>query len=206
MRRRGGSVFGGTLRGGNVSSSSWVAAVTAATAFSNASAVASEGFWTPLTLRTYWRAAASISSSVATGCSPRSVVMFRHMPPTVLVPAPPPVAARGPSGTTSGVLAAMAVAELLERLAVDIAGVGGGDPGVRHRPQRRGPETTFEQRPLPEDRTRADLCDRLAVDLDGQHTVEQQEDFVALLTLVRQHVAGAELADRRLRPAAHDPS
>ena len=61
----------------------WVAAVTAMTARSNASPVASDGFWTPLTLRTYWRAAASISSSVATGWSPRRVVMFRHMDATV---------------------------------------------------------------------------------------------------------------------------
>src|SRR5688572_20017352 len=84
MRRSGGSDLGGTLRGGSASSSSWVAAVTAATALSKAAPVASEGFWTPLTLRTYWRAAASISSSVATGCRPRRVVMFRHMPTTVV--------------------------------------------------------------------------------------------------------------------------
>src|SRR5262249_8971669 len=36
-----------------------------------------------LTVRTYWRAAASISSGVACGCRPRSVVMLRHMPPTL---------------------------------------------------------------------------------------------------------------------------
>jgi hypothetical protein len=35
----------------------------------------------PLTLRTYWRAAASISSAVAGGSRPRRVVMFRHMLP-----------------------------------------------------------------------------------------------------------------------------
>src|SRR5205807_1218000 len=49
------------------------------TAFSNASTWASVGCVTPLTLRTYWRAAAAISSSVAGGSSPRSVVMLRHM-------------------------------------------------------------------------------------------------------------------------------
>ncbi|WP_232070858.1 hypothetical protein [Mycobacterium lacus] len=37
----------------------------------------------PLTLRTYWRAAAAISVAVAGGSSPRSSVMFRHMPPTI---------------------------------------------------------------------------------------------------------------------------
>ena len=49
------------------------------TAASNAASVAGEVFCTPLILRTYWRAAASISSGVATGSSPRSVVMLRHM-------------------------------------------------------------------------------------------------------------------------------
>jgi hypothetical protein len=34
-------------------------------------------------LRTYWRAAASISSSVAWGSRPRRVVMFRHTRPTL---------------------------------------------------------------------------------------------------------------------------
>src|ERR1700675_4589131 len=37
----------------------------------------------PLTLRTYWRAAAAISSAVAGGSSPRSSVMFRHMDSTI---------------------------------------------------------------------------------------------------------------------------
>lgn len=53
------------------------------TARSKAAAVAAEVDWTPLTLRTYWRAAASISSDVATGCSPRSVVMLRHISSSV---------------------------------------------------------------------------------------------------------------------------
>ena len=42
-------------------------------------AVVADVVCTPLTLRTYWRAAASISSAVASGSRPRSVVMFRHM-------------------------------------------------------------------------------------------------------------------------------
>jgi len=69
--------------------------VIASTARSNASAVAGEGFWTPLILRTYWRAAASISSGVACGSRPRSVVMFRHMrarvrrTPATVDPMPP---------------------------------------------------------------------------------------------------------------------
>ena len=62
-----------------------VAAVTRRTARSNASFVRSDGTVTPLILRTYWRAAASISSGVASGSSPRSVVMFRHMATTLPV-------------------------------------------------------------------------------------------------------------------------
>ncbi len=77
--RSGGSVRGGCFRGGRVASSSVVASVIRATASSKASPVAADGFCTPLTLRTYWREAASISSGVATGSSPRRVVMLRHM-------------------------------------------------------------------------------------------------------------------------------
>ena len=62
-----------------------MAAVTCATARSKASDVAADVDWTPLTLRTYWRAAASISSPVAEGSSPRSVVMFLHMTRTLQV-------------------------------------------------------------------------------------------------------------------------
>ena len=42
--------------------------------------VGRDGRVTPLTLRTYWRAAAAISSAVAAGSSPRNSVMFRHIP------------------------------------------------------------------------------------------------------------------------------
>ena len=78
-RRRGGKVGGGCRRGGNPAKSSVVASCTRRTARSTASSVRGEGDWTPLTLRTYWRAAASISCGVASGCSPRRVVMLRHM-------------------------------------------------------------------------------------------------------------------------------
>ena len=56
-----------------------MASATLRTASSKAGAVLSDVVWTPLTFRTYWRAAASISSAVASGSRPRSVVMFRHM-------------------------------------------------------------------------------------------------------------------------------
>ena len=62
-----------------------VAAAIVATARSNASVVAADVDDTPLTLRAYCRAAASISSVVAGGWSPRSVVMLRHISPSVRV-------------------------------------------------------------------------------------------------------------------------
>jgi hypothetical protein len=74
-----------------------------------ASSVRLDGFWTPLTFRTYWRAAATTSSSVASGISPRNVVMFRHMiemlGALLLVPLDRP---RPPHRRTVGVLAGVA--------------------------------------------------------------------------------------------------
>src|SRR5690606_36467277 len=66
-RRSGGTCVGGRRRSGRAESSSAVTAAIRATASSNTASVAVEVFWTPLTLRTYWRAAASISSGVASG-------------------------------------------------------------------------------------------------------------------------------------------
>src|SRR5690348_9371887 len=102
-RRSGGTVLGGWRRGGSCSSSRVVVSVTSATAASNASALAAEGWVTPLTLRTYWRAAAALSSAVAGGCRPRRSVVFRHIFPTISAarrrrfPADRP-AARRPTG------------------------------------------------------------------------------------------------------------
>lgn len=79
---------GGWRRGGRAARRSAVAAVTTSTACSNASTVAGDVDCTPLTFRTYWRAAAAISSGVAPGSSPRSVVMFRHMSGTLPSAAP----------------------------------------------------------------------------------------------------------------------
>ena len=78
-RRSGGTVLGGWRRAGSAAKRRVVVAVTSATAVSKASTLASVGRVMPLTLRTYWRAAASISTAVAGGSSPRSSVMFRHM-------------------------------------------------------------------------------------------------------------------------------
>ena len=53
MRRSGGTVVGGCLRGGSVASSSVVASVTRRTASSKGSSLAADTVCTPLTLRTY---------------------------------------------------------------------------------------------------------------------------------------------------------
>src|SRR5262245_44185319 len=63
-----------------LSSSSRVAAVTAATADSKAATLCGAGRWKPETFRTYWRAAASMSASVTAGVyGGRRVLMLRHM-------------------------------------------------------------------------------------------------------------------------------
>jgi len=77
-RRSGGGVGGGCRRGGSSASSSTVASATLRTALSKDCSVRLDVVCTPLTFRTYWCAAASISSIVASGCKPRSVVMLRH--------------------------------------------------------------------------------------------------------------------------------
>jgi hypothetical protein len=53
IRRNGGRVGGGCLRGGKLAIRAVVAFVTWVTARSNAASVSADVFWTPLTLRTY---------------------------------------------------------------------------------------------------------------------------------------------------------
>ena len=78
-RRSGGTVAGGWRRAGSAPSSVCTSAVTLVIACSYASSAPAGGFCSPETFRMNCRAAASISSSVAGGCSPRSSVMFRHI-------------------------------------------------------------------------------------------------------------------------------
>src|SRR5205823_8802710 len=75
----GGTVGGGWRRSGSSLRSVVVAAATAATARSKTTSAPAGGRVVPLTLRTYCRAAASISAAVAGGCSPRRIVMLRHI-------------------------------------------------------------------------------------------------------------------------------
>ena len=70
------------------SSSCFEAAATAVTAASNACSLAVDGLRYPLTLRTYWSAAALISSSLAGTGPVRRVLMLRHMPKGYALPGP----------------------------------------------------------------------------------------------------------------------
>lgn len=66
----------------NRSSMRSVAAATSAIACSNTSALARDGEREPLSLRTYWVAAARTSSDVAGGSKLWRVWMLLHMPPS----------------------------------------------------------------------------------------------------------------------------
>src|SRR2546423_14365201 len=59
------------------------ATVISSTAPSNAASCLEEGLLKPLTLRTNWRAAARISSAVATSSAWRRGLMLRHTPATI---------------------------------------------------------------------------------------------------------------------------
>lgn len=63
-----------------------VASATRRTANSNAASAMIDGDGCDATFRTYWRAAASISSGVAAGWRPRRGVMLRHIPATLRIP------------------------------------------------------------------------------------------------------------------------
>jgi hypothetical protein len=80
-RRFGGAVNGGERRGGNAANSRSVTPAISSTASLNALDVNSGPEVTAATFLAYWSAAAWISSVVAGGSSPRSMVMFRHIAP-----------------------------------------------------------------------------------------------------------------------------
>jgi hypothetical protein len=85
--------------------------------------------------------------------------------------------------------------DLLQGLSVDAVLGHHRDPTGGHRPQRRHPPALLQQRQLAHDRPRANLSHWLAVDLDPQHPVEQQEQLVALLALLDQGPARLEAAE-----------
>src|SRR5256885_11916380 len=83
QRTRGRGTGTAALDGGSATNRASDARLTASTAASNASAFFVVGSFTPLTLRTNWRAAAPTSSSPATPSIGRSRLMPPHM--TVLL-------------------------------------------------------------------------------------------------------------------------
>ena len=64
--------------------------------------------------------------------------------------------------------------------------------------------SVFERGPLAEDCPRTYFGDRLAVDLNRQDPIEQQEQLVAFLTLLDESLVLRQLAKFRLGAAAHD--
>src|SRR4051794_21055660 len=66
-----------------------------------------------------------------------------------------------------------------------ISGSDGHSTGCE-RPQGRRSAPSFQLRPFPEDRSRADLSDTLPVNLHVQDAVEQKEDGIAEFALLDQ--------------------
>src|SRR6202035_1596597 len=99
-------------------------------------------------------------------------------------------------------LAAMARGQLGERLRRNLVGVGDRDASGGEGAQRRGPLASLQQRALPQDRTRPNLGEGFSVDVHGEHPVEQEEQFVAGLTLLDESLTGLELPHLGLRAAA----
>src|SRR5262249_14872547 len=79
-----------------------------------------------------------------------------------------------------------------------------GDARRRDGAQRRRAAAVFEDGALAEDRARPELAQRFAVDLDRQHTVEQQVELATELTLLDEHPAPGPPPDLGLLAAAHD--
>ena len=84
----------------------------------------------------------------------------------------------------------MTLRQLREVVEVELLGGRHGDAAGGDGPQRRGALAAFEHGSLAEHRAGAELGDRLAVDLDRQDAVEQEEQLGARCTLLDQELAG----------------
>src|SRR5436190_17863646 len=94
--------------------------------------------------------------------------------------------------------------ELRQRGLVDRVGWHDGHANRRLRPDRRRPLAAFEQRTLAEQGAGADLSHGVAVDLDIDDAVEEQEELPAFLALLDQRIALLEVAALELLVFAHD--
>src|SRR6266540_128531 len=94
--------------------------------------------------------------------------------------------------------------ELLERSGVDLVGPDLDDFRRGDGPEGRGAFSTLHNGPLTEDRAGADLGDGLAVDLGGEHSVDDEIELVACLALLDERFVDLESSRLRRRPLAHD--
>src|SRR5437588_10608912 len=103
-------------------------------------------------------------------------------------------------------LLAPVLCELLERLPVDC--VAGDDRNAAWgcRPERRLAGAALQKRPLADECAGADLGHLLVVDLDGEHTVEEQVEHVTGLALLDERLAGRETLPLWGDASAHDLS
>src|SRR2546430_6422278 len=102
------------------------------------------------------------------------------------------------------ILAAMRGGELRERRLFDRVRRHDGHPNRRRCPDGRRALAALEQRALAEQGPRADLGDRVAVDLDIDDAVEEQEELSALLALGHQRLALLEVSPLELLALTHD--
>src|SRR6266568_1247150 len=79
-----------------------------------------------------------------------------------------------------------------------------GDADRRRCPNRRSSLAALEERALAQQRAGADLGHLVAVDLDIDDTVEEQEELVALRALGHKRLSLLEVASLELLALAHD--
>src|SRR2546423_7198081 len=115
--------------------------------------------------------------------------------------------ARAPSPSLRyvlGVLAPVRRREFRQRGLIDLVRRDHGNAQRRRRQQGRRPLAALEQRPLAKQRAGADLGDHVAVDLDVNDAVQEQEELAALVALLHKRIALLDLAARELLALAHD--
>src|SRR5215471_10166788 len=79
--------------------------------------------------------------------------------------------------------------ERLQLVLLEEAGRHDRDPARRDGAECRRPDPALERRALAEHRSRPHLRDALSVDLDPEHTVQEEVEVVALRPLLDEHLA-----------------
>src|SRR6185312_15241830 len=83
------------------------------------------------------------------------------------------------------VFAAVAFSQLLKIRPLQLVGLDDGDPARGDRFERRGPGAPFEVRPFAQQRARSVFGQPLAVTIDADHAIEDEEDVGAGIPLFR---------------------